>query len=184
MSVRGNRITQWVKQIAQKIPVITKLEKKLGMLQGLDPVLESIVMDLDRVTDFSKLIRLQTLHKEELKIDDMQEFDKYGDPIREHPAKRTVADIMNEMDDAEDEIAADPLMDASADDDVETAVAKASAQRTEIRAKAKEAKAQAKLEAAEEEAEAKIEEAEEEAQAKIAKAKAMAKKAKIEAAAA
>jgi len=27
--------------------VITQLEKRLGMLQGLDPVLESIVADLD-----------------------------------------------------------------------------------------------------------------------------------------
>ena len=28
----ANRITQWVKQIAQKVPIISKLEKKLGML--------------------------------------------------------------------------------------------------------------------------------------------------------
>ena len=42
-----NKVTQWVKQIAQKVPQISKLEKKLGMLQGLDPVLEGIVSDLD-----------------------------------------------------------------------------------------------------------------------------------------
>jgi len=35
-----------------KIPVINKLEKKLGMLQGLDPVMETIVHDLNQVTDF------------------------------------------------------------------------------------------------------------------------------------
>jgi len=56
---KGARITKWVKAIAKKIPVITKLEKKLGMLQGLDPVLEGIVKDLERITDFSKLIALQ-----------------------------------------------------------------------------------------------------------------------------
>jgi hypothetical protein len=38
--------------------VITKLEKKLGMLQGLDPVLEGIVADLETVTDFSKMREL------------------------------------------------------------------------------------------------------------------------------
>ena len=52
----ANNITKWVKQIAQKVPVISKLEKKLGMLQGLDPVLQGIVTDLDKVTDFSNII--------------------------------------------------------------------------------------------------------------------------------
>jgi hypothetical protein len=46
------KITNWVNQIAHKIPVINKLEKKLGMLQGLDPVMETIVHDLNSVTDF------------------------------------------------------------------------------------------------------------------------------------
>lgn len=55
----ANKITKWVKQIAQKVPVISKLEKKLGMLQGLDPVLEGIVSDLDKVTDFTNMIELQ-----------------------------------------------------------------------------------------------------------------------------
>ena len=63
-SERVNRISRWVKQIAKKIPVITKLEKKLGMLQGLDPVLEGIVKDLERITDFSKMIELQKEHAE------------------------------------------------------------------------------------------------------------------------
>lgn len=56
----------WVKQIAQKVPVISKLEKKLGMLQGLDPVLEGIVSDLDKVTDFSSMIELQKKSGEDL----------------------------------------------------------------------------------------------------------------------
>ena len=55
---RAQKISNWVKLITQKIPQITKLEKKLGMLQGLDPVLEGILKDLNRVTDFSEMIKL------------------------------------------------------------------------------------------------------------------------------
>lgn len=61
---KAQKISNWVKQIAQKVPQITKLEKKLGMLQGLDPVLEGILSDLNRVTDFSNLIKLQKVHKQ------------------------------------------------------------------------------------------------------------------------
>ena len=49
------RIETWVKEIADKVPQITKLEHKIGMLQGLDPILENIVKDLDAVTDFRSL---------------------------------------------------------------------------------------------------------------------------------
>ena len=31
-STKARRISNWVKQIAKKVPQITKLEKKLGML--------------------------------------------------------------------------------------------------------------------------------------------------------
>lgn len=134
------------------------------MLQGLDPVLESIVGDLNRVTDFSKLIRLQKLHKKELKADDMQEFDKYGDPIKEHPAKKTISDILNGDDDEEEEEAADEdeVLDSEAPT-VSTVKAALKVKKAHMKVKAKEAKAAAKLEAAEEEAEEKIEAAEEEA---------------------
>ena len=37
--------------------MINKLEKKLGMLQGLDPVMEHIVSDLNNVTDFRTIRR-------------------------------------------------------------------------------------------------------------------------------
>lgn len=60
---KAQRISNWVKQIASKVPQITKLEKKLGMLQGLDPVLEGILGDLNRVTDFSNMIKLQSDRK-------------------------------------------------------------------------------------------------------------------------
>ena len=49
------KITNWVHQISQKVPEIRTLENKLGMMQGLDPVLEDIVSDLNTVTDFSSL---------------------------------------------------------------------------------------------------------------------------------
>ena len=67
--MRAQKITSWVQQIAKKVPVITQLEKRLGMLQGLDPVLEGIVADLDQVTDFSHMI---TLKSEQ--IDNMDEL--------------------------------------------------------------------------------------------------------------
>lgn len=41
--------------IADKVPVINQLERKIGMLEGLDPVLENIVTDLNAVTDFRSL---------------------------------------------------------------------------------------------------------------------------------
>lgn len=62
-SRKAQKISNWIHQIAKKVPQITKLEKKLGMLQGLDPVLEGILSDLNKVTDFSNLIKLQKAHK-------------------------------------------------------------------------------------------------------------------------
>lgn len=37
------------------MPVINQLERKIGMMQGLDPVLENIVQDLNVVTDFRSM---------------------------------------------------------------------------------------------------------------------------------
>jgi len=53
------KITNWVHQISKKVPEIRTLENKLGMMQGLDPVLEDIVSDLNTVTDFSSLEKLK-----------------------------------------------------------------------------------------------------------------------------
>jgi hypothetical protein len=66
-SKKAQKISNWIHKIAQKVPQITKLEKKLGMLQGLDPVLEGILSDLNKVTDFSTLIKLQKAHKTQQK---------------------------------------------------------------------------------------------------------------------
>lgn len=49
------KIQGWVSMIADKVPVINQLERKIGMLEGLDPVLENIVSDLNAVTDFRSL---------------------------------------------------------------------------------------------------------------------------------
>jgi hypothetical protein len=53
------KITNWVHQISKKVPEIRTLENKLGMMQGLDPVLEDIVADLNHVTDFSSMVKLK-----------------------------------------------------------------------------------------------------------------------------
>lgn len=45
--------------IADKVPQVIRLEKKLGMLEGLDPVLEGILTDLYKVTDFSRIYKLK-----------------------------------------------------------------------------------------------------------------------------
>lgn len=45
--------------IADKVPQVIRLEKKLGMLEGLDPVLEGILTDLYKVTDFSRIHSLK-----------------------------------------------------------------------------------------------------------------------------
>jgi len=52
------KLSNWVKQIGKKVPVIAKLEKKMGMMQGLDPVMETIVSDLNKVTNFDKMNKL------------------------------------------------------------------------------------------------------------------------------
>ena len=178
MPDHSNRITQWVTQIAHKIPVISRLEKKLGMLQGLDPVLESVVKDLDRVTDFSRLIRLQHEHKLQLMDDEMEEYDagehagllhpSHTPPIAHHKATHAKA-------------VADAAADAAGVAEASEAAIEIKELKSEMKVKAKEAKAEAKLEAAEEEAEAKIEQAEAEAELKIAEAKKQAAKAKEDA---
>jgi hypothetical protein len=45
------------------------------MLEGLDPVLESIKRDLDRVTDFSSLMKLQKDQKKQEDGCDQSDFD-------------------------------------------------------------------------------------------------------------
>ena len=183
MPDHSNRITQWVTQIAHKIPVISRLEKKLGMLQGLDPVLESVVKDLDRVTDFSRLIRLQHEHKMQLMDDEMEEYDAYGDPIGEHagPLHPSHTPPIAHHKAAHAKAVADAAADAAGVAEASEAATEIKELKSEMKVKAKEAKAEAKLEAAEEEAEAKIEQADAEAELKIAEAKKQAAKAKEDA---
>ena len=46
------------------------------MLQGLDPVLEGILSDLNKVTDFSTLLKLQDEHKSKLAEQDTKDDDE------------------------------------------------------------------------------------------------------------
>jgi len=91
---KAQKISNWVKQIANKVPQITKLEKKLGMLQGLDPVLEGIVTDLNKVTDYSGMIKLQGGKVEE-------------PPKPEEPAEKEEGEEQKETEDAQPEAKAD-----------------------------------------------------------------------------
>ena len=89
---KAQKITSWVSQIAKKVPVITQLEKRLGMLQGLDPVLESIVADLDQVTDFSHMITLGSDQLDNIvtlpdPVDNDKQADEEGDEPEDTEAK-------------------------------------------------------------------------------------------------
>ena len=52
-------VTQWVSNISDKIPIVRSLEKRLDIMQGLDPVMDGILQKMAEVTDNSKLRKLQ-----------------------------------------------------------------------------------------------------------------------------
>ena len=103
---RAQKISNWVKLITQKIPQITKLEKKLGMLQGLDPVLEGILKDLNRVTDFSEMIKLQKKQAAAAVSDSEESDDDAKKPVEKLVKKATVSAVkaMDEVKDPEEAV--------------------------------------------------------------------------------
>ena len=116
------KITNWVHQISKKVPEIRTLENKLGMMQGLDPVLEDIVSDLNTVTDFSSLAKLKETKEmfdiradeedEERQIANLRETLAAGDEQAAPTSSAPVSKILRET--AADVEDADTVFDSKA----------------------------------------------------------------------
>ena len=52
-------VAHWVETIAQKVPVVQDLEKRLDIMQGLDPLMDGILKEMHDCTDNSRLELLQ-----------------------------------------------------------------------------------------------------------------------------
>jgi hypothetical protein len=52
-------VSQWVTDIRTKVPIVQNLEKRLNIMQGLDPVMDGIIEKMSEVTDNSTLRSLQ-----------------------------------------------------------------------------------------------------------------------------
>jgi len=48
-------ISNWVANVAQKVPLVQSLEKRLDIMQGLDPLMDGIIEKMNQVTDHSNL---------------------------------------------------------------------------------------------------------------------------------
>ena len=53
------KISHWVKNITNKVPVVKGLEKRLEIMQNLDPIMDGILEKMEMVTDNSNLRALQ-----------------------------------------------------------------------------------------------------------------------------
>ena len=53
-----NRISGWVENITSKVPVVRGLEKRLEIMQNLDPVMDGILEKMAQVTDNTRLKEL------------------------------------------------------------------------------------------------------------------------------
>ena len=52
-------VSKWVTDIRHKVPIVQNLEKRLNIMQGLDPVMDGILSKMQEVTDNSNLKNLQ-----------------------------------------------------------------------------------------------------------------------------
>ena len=57
--VQVKNVAQWVSDIRNKVPIVQNLEKRLNIMQGLDPVMDGILEKMYEVTDNSNLHALQ-----------------------------------------------------------------------------------------------------------------------------
>ena len=52
-------ISNWVSNVAGKVPLVQSLEKRLDIMQGLDPLMDGIIEKMNQVTDHSNLRQIQ-----------------------------------------------------------------------------------------------------------------------------
>ena len=52
-------ISKWIESVQEKVPVIQTLEKKLDIMQGLDPLMDGIIERMNQVTDHHIVRQLQ-----------------------------------------------------------------------------------------------------------------------------
>ena len=55
-----NDVTRWMTTISAKVPVVQGLQKRLDIMQGLDPIMDGILDKMKDVTDNTNLNALQS----------------------------------------------------------------------------------------------------------------------------
>ena len=50
-----NDVTKWMSTISAKVPVVQGLQKRLDIMQGLDPIMDGILDKMKDVTDNTNL---------------------------------------------------------------------------------------------------------------------------------
>lgn len=66
-------VSKWMGNIAGKVTVVKDLEKRLDIMQGLDPLMDGILEKMNEVTDHSNLRKIQAidnLKKANAKLED------------------------------------------------------------------------------------------------------------------
>jgi hypothetical protein len=53
-----NDVTKWMTTISAKVPVVQGLQKRLDIMQGLDPIMDGILDKMKEVTDNTNLSAL------------------------------------------------------------------------------------------------------------------------------
>ena len=69
-------MSHWVNSITHKVPIVQNLEKRLDIMQGLDPVMDGILERMQMVTDNSHLKELQA----DAKLSQAASGEKQEDP--------------------------------------------------------------------------------------------------------
>lgn len=57
--IKVKEISGWMTTISSKVPVVTALQKRLDIMQGLDPIMDGILDKMNDVVDNTNLRNLQ-----------------------------------------------------------------------------------------------------------------------------